>query len=122
MSAVTVVDNARQRWRREGRRLVLATLVETVGSAPFGVGAEMLIDEDGRLAGSVTGGCVEGALVEEAHRVLARGTPSLITYGGSEDGAADVSLRCEGTVRIFVHEISVEADEAMDCAAMQSRA
>ncbi len=84
-------------WLDEGRRVVAATLVETVGSAPLDPGAEMLVDDSGRIEGSVTGGCVEGALVEEAQGVLAGAPPRVATYGISDQQAADVGLMCGGT-------------------------
>ena len=92
-------------WLDEGRRVVAATLVETVGSAPLDPGAEMLVDDSGRIEGSVTGGCIEGALVEEAQGVLAGAPPRVATYGISDQQAADVGLMCGGTVRVFVHEL-----------------
>jgi xanthine dehydrogenase accessory factor len=92
-------------WLDEGRRVVAATLVETVGSAPLDPGAEMLVDDGGRIEGSVTGGCVEGALVEEAQGILAGAPPRVATYGISDQQAADVGLMCGGTVRVFVHEL-----------------
>ncbi len=90
-----------------------ATLVETVGSAPLDPGAEMLVDDTGRIEGSVTGGCVEGALVEEAQGVLAGAPPRVATYGISDQQAADVGLMCGGTVRIFVHELAEPQREAL---------
>lgn len=101
-------------WLDEGRRVVSATLVETVGSAPLDPGAAMLVDDTGRIDGSVTGGCVEGALVEEAQGVLAGAPPRVATYGISDAQAADVGLMCGGTVRVFVHELL--AREALDAA------
>jgi xanthine dehydrogenase accessory factor len=92
-------------WLDEGRRVVAASLIETVGSAPLDPGAAMLVDDDGRIEGSVTGGCVEGALVEEAQGVLAGAPPRVATFGISDQQAADVGLMCGGTVRIFVHEL-----------------
>jgi len=92
-------------WLRAGRRVVSATLVETVGSAPLDPGAEMLVADDGRISGTVTGGCVEGALVEQALEVLAGGPPRVVQYGISDDQAADVGLMCGGTVHVFVHEV-----------------
>src|ERR671910_301579 len=65
----------------------------------------MLVDDRGRIEGSVTGGCVEGALVEEAAGVLAGAPPRVATYGISDQQAADVGLMCGGTVRVFVHEL-----------------
>src|SRR3712207_3412226 len=95
------IDVALQ-WLGEGRRGVGATLVETVGSAPHDPGAVMLVDDEGRIDGSVTGGCVEGALVEEAQGVLAGAPPRVASYGISDQQAADVGLMCGGTVKIFV--------------------
>ncbi|MBI5104761.1 MAG: XdhC family protein [Solirubrobacterales bacterium] len=92
-------------WLAEGRRVVAASLVETVGSAPLDPGAVMLVDDAGRIEGSVTGGCVEGALVEEAQGVLAGAPPRVATYGISDQQAADVGLMCGGTVKVFVHEL-----------------
>jgi xanthine dehydrogenase accessory factor len=93
-------------WLADGRRVVAATLVETVGSAPLDPGAEMLVDDSGRIEGSVTGGCVEGALVGEAQEVLAGAPPRVATYGISDRQAADVGLMCGGTVRVFVHDLT----------------
>src|SRR3954469_4467749 len=98
-------------WLREGRRVVAATLVETLGSAPLDPGAEMLVSDDGRIDGSVTGGCVEGALVEEAQGIFSGAPPRVATYGISDQQAADVGLMCGGTVRVFVHELA-EAQRA----------
>src|SRR3954447_14368565 len=92
-------------WLEEGRRVVGAKLVETVGSAPLEPGAEMLVDDAGRIEGSVTGGCVEGALVEEAMGILGGAPPRVATYGISDDQAVGVGLMCGGTVRVFVHEL-----------------
>src|SRR5829696_7999576 len=93
-------------WLDEGRRVIAAKLVETVGSAPLDPGAEMLVDDSGRIEGSVTGGCVEGALVEEAQGVLAGAPPRVATYGITDDQALGVGLMCGGTVRVFVHALA----------------
>src|SRR3954452_13552705 len=93
------------RWLDEGRRVAAATLVETVGSAPLDPGAQMLVDDTGRIEGSVTGGCVEGALVEEAMGILAGAPPRVANCGMSDDQAVGVGLMCGGTVRVFVHEL-----------------
>jgi xanthine dehydrogenase accessory factor len=93
------------RWLEQGRRVVAATLVEAIGSAPLDPGAEMLVDDLGRIEGTVTGGCVEGALVEEAQGILAGAPPRVATYGISDQQAADVGLMCGGTVRVFVREL-----------------
>jgi xanthine dehydrogenase accessory factor len=101
------------RWLDEGRRVVAATLIETLGSAPLDPGAEMLIDDTGRIAGSVTGGCVEGALVDEAARVLAGGPPQTVSYGITDEQAIGVGLMCGGTVELFVCEITEAHRDAL---------
>lgn len=93
-------------WLSEGRRVVEATLVEILGSAPLDLGSTMLIDDAGRIEGSVTGGCVEAALVQEAEQILAGGSPRLLTYGISDEVAGQAGLMCGGTVRIFLSELS----------------
>ena len=109
-------------WLAEGRRVVASTLVEAIGSAPLDPGAEMLVDDAGRIEGSVTGGCVEGALVEEAHGILAGAPPRVVTYGISDQQAVDVGLMCGGTVRVFVHELRApDVLEALHDAIAQER-
>ncbi|HEX5192806.1 MAG TPA: XdhC/CoxI family protein [Solirubrobacteraceae bacterium] len=100
-------------WLREGRRFVQALLVEVEGSAPLPVGAMMVIDVDGAIEGSLTGGCVEGAVVSEAEALMAgaRG-PGVLTYGISDELAGTVGLMCGGTVHIFVCELSGERGAA----------
>jgi xanthine dehydrogenase accessory factor len=100
-------------WLDEGHRVIAASLIETVGSAPLDPGAEMLVDDSGRIEGSVTGGCVEGALVEVAGELLAGGPPRVVQYGISDSQAADVGLMCGGTVRLFVHELSEQTREPL---------
>jgi xanthine dehydrogenase accessory factor len=104
-------------WLRERRRVVSATLVERIGSAPLDPGAQMLVDERGSIEGSVTGGCVEAALVDEAQRILAGGAPRVVTYGVSDEEALGVGLMCGGTVRVFVHEYGDGALETLEAAA-----
>lgn len=96
-------------WLGEGRRVVAATLVDRIGSAPLDPGAEMLVDADGNIEGTVTGGCVESSLVEEAREVLGDGAPRVVEYGVSDQQAADVGLMCGGTVRVLVHELGETA-------------
>lgn len=103
-----------RQWLADGRRFAVATLIETVGSAPLDPGAVMLIGEDGGIEGSVTGGCVEGALVEEAREVLGGAEPRVRTYGISDDEAAGVGLMCGGTVRVFVDEPAEDSATVID--------
>jgi xanthine dehydrogenase accessory factor len=100
-------------WLEQGHRVVVASLIETLGSAPLDPGAEMLVDDSGRIEGSVTGGCVEGALVEVAQQILDGGPPRVVQYGISDAMAADVGLMCGGTVRLFVAELTEEAVEPL---------
>ena len=117
MSTLPTSERIAADWLRDGRRVVGATLVETIGSAPLDPGAQMLIDDQLRIEGSVTGGCVEGALVEEAQQILAGSAPKVVTYGISDEQATGVGLMCGGTVRVFVHENRVDALDALDAVA-----
>jgi xanthine dehydrogenase accessory factor len=92
-------------WVREGRQVALATVVETWGSAPRPVGAQLVISSDAEMMGSVSGGCVEGAVVEEALAALEDGTPRLLSYGVSDDDAFAVGLACGGTIRVLVEPV-----------------
>jgi xanthine dehydrogenase accessory factor len=99
---------------RGGRRVVAAVLVDVEGSAPLPPGALMVIDEDGAIEGSITGGCVESAVVQEAQAILGEGRPPLLaTYGISDELAGTVGLMCGGTVHVFVHEITANAVPAL---------
>src|SRR3954469_7892522 len=91
-----------ERWIGDGRRVVVATVVERQGSAPRDPGASMAINDMGEVAGSVTGGCVEPAVIREAHEVLAGGKARLVRYGIADDEAFDVGLSCGGTVAILI--------------------
>jgi xanthine dehydrogenase accessory factor len=117
VSGLSTSERIAVEWLREGRRVVSAALVERIGSAPLDPGAQMLIDDRGDIEGSVTGGCVEAALVEEAQRVLAGGEPGVVTYGVSDEEATGVGLMCGGTVRVFVHEYGDGAQETLEAAA-----
>jgi xanthine dehydrogenase accessory factor len=91
-----------ERWVDEGLRFATATVVRTERSAPRDPGAVLAVSEKGEVAGSVTGGCVEPAVYEEAQAVLAGGSPKLLEYGIADDEAFEVGLPCGGTVHIFV--------------------
>jgi xanthine dehydrogenase accessory factor len=95
-----------ERWRRAGRRVVLARVVQIDGSGPREPGATMAVNEDGEVAGSVSGGCVEGAVVSEALEVIAGdGQPRLVTFGYSDDEAFAVGLTCGGTIHVLVEQL-----------------
>ena len=100
-----VIEDTLKTWIADGRRFAVCLLVERFGSAPLDPGAMMLVDEEGHIEGSVTGGCVESALAIEAETTLREGAPRLLQYGVSDELAAEVGLMCGGTVRVFVHEL-----------------
>ncbi|MFN8202860.1 MAG: XdhC/CoxI family protein [Solirubrobacteraceae bacterium] len=108
-------------WLADGRRIVAATLVETEGSSPLPPGVTMLIDEDGDLEGSITGGCIESAVAQEAAALLAGGAPQVIRYGISDELAGTVGLMCGGIVYVFVHELD-DAGGALELAVLEAAA
>jgi xanthine dehydrogenase accessory factor len=101
-------------WLRDGRKVAAGLLVQVDGSSPLDVGASMYIDDQGGIEGSITGGCVEGAVAAAAMEMLdAGGPPQLVTYGISDELAGTVGLMCGGIVHIFIHEIRPEHHEAV---------
>ena len=111
-------------WHREGRRAVLATVLETWGSAPRAAGSQMVVDGAGHLMGSVSGGCVEGAVVLEAGEVLRDGQPRMLSYGVSDEEAFAVGLACGGTIRVLVEPVAgfAEVLERLVAARAEGRA
>ncbi len=98
------------RWRGAGKRVAIARVVDVEGSGPRGPGAAMAVSEDGEVAGSVSGGCVEGAVVTEALAVLAgEAEPRVVTFGYSDDEAFSVGLTCGGTIHLFVEPLELVA-------------
>ncbi len=89
-------------WRRDGKRVAVATIVKVWGSAPRPLGSKMAISDAGDMAGSVSGGCVEGAVFEEAQGVLAEGEPRLVHYGVSDEQAWAVGLSCGGQIEVYI--------------------
>lgn len=100
-----ILDELLHAWRT-GDAAAVATVVQTFDSAPRPVGASMMVGQDGAVAGSVSGGCVEGAVYESAHDVMQSGTPILTRYGVSDDDAFAVGLTCGGTLDVFVQAVS----------------
>ena len=93
------------RWRNAGQRVALARVVDIEGSGPREPGAAMAVNEAGEVIGSVSGGCVEGAVVSAALDVLASGEPRLVTFGYSDDEAFAVGLTCGGTIHLFIESL-----------------
>jgi xanthine dehydrogenase accessory factor len=93
------------RWREHGRRVALATVVATRRSAPRPVGSKLAVSEQGELAGSVSGGCVESDVVLAAQEVLGGGDPRLVTYGITDDMALGIGLPCGGEIDVYVEEL-----------------
>lgn len=89
-------------WRQSGRDVALATVVSTWGSAPRRPGAQLAITADGKMAGSVSGGCIEGAVIAEAREVMEEGQPKLLEFGVTNDQAWEVGLACGGQIEVFV--------------------
>ncbi len=93
------------KWREDGRKIALATVIETWGSAPRRVGAQLVIDEAGEMMGSVSGGCVEGAVIFAAQDAIESGASEILEFGVADEDAFAVGLACGGTIRILVQPI-----------------
>ena len=100
----TVLDTA-ETWRRAGKGVAVATVVETWGSAPRPVGSALAVDDAGRFVGSVSGGCIEGAVVREALEAINDGKPRLLDFGITNEQAWEVGLACGGKVKVFVERL-----------------
>jgi xanthine dehydrogenase accessory factor len=100
-------------WHRAGRGAAIATVVQTWGSAPRQAGAQLVVAGDGAMMGSVSGGCVEGAVVVAAQEALADGTPRDLSFGVSDDDAFAVGLACGGTIRVLVEPVGAALPERM---------
>ncbi len=99
-----VVDKVAE-WRDADKQVALATVVKVERSGPLGAGTSMAVSEDGQVVGSVSGGCVEPAVFEEAMIAMETGKPKLLTYGISDDEAFGVGLTCGGVIHIFVEKV-----------------
>lgn len=94
-----------QRWQSAGQRIAVARVVDIEGSGPRLPGASMAVAENGEVAGSVSGGCVEGAVVAEALEILETGERRVVTFGYSDDEAFAVGLTCGGTIHLFIEPL-----------------
>ncbi len=105
LSSDNDILKAAEDWRKQGRDVALATVVETWGSAPRPVGSNLVIDQEGTFLGSVSGGCVEGAVVTEALDVIDSGKPKNLEFGVADETAWKVGLSCGGKIRVFVEKV-----------------
>ncbi|MEK1893431.1 MAG: XdhC family protein [Rhizobium sp.] len=94
-----------QAWRKGGRDVAIATVIETWGSAPRPAGSHLVIDRDGNFEGSVSGGCVEGAVIAEALDVIADGQARMLEFGVADETAWRVGLSCGGRIRVYVERL-----------------
>ncbi|ALA19377.1 MULTISPECIES: XdhC family protein [Chelatococcus] len=94
-----------EKWKHEGREVAIATVVETWGSAPRPVGSHLVIDGEGNFLGSVSGGCVEGAVVTEALEVIDEGSPRMLEFGVADETAWKVGLSCGGRIRVYLEPL-----------------
>ena len=94
-----------ERWREAGEKVVVATVVATRRSAPRPVGSSLAVSESGRMCGSVSGGCVESDVYENARAVMATGEPKLLSYGIADEEAWSVGLPCGGEIDVFVERV-----------------
>lgn len=95
-------------WLADGRSVALATVVTTWGSSPRPAGSQLVVDDAGNFLGSVSGGCVEGAVITEAREVMNTGEPVLLEFGVTNDEAWSVGLACGGRIEVFVEAVTVE--------------
>ena len=94
------------RWRAQGKGVALATVVSTWGSSPRPTGSQMAVDDSGAMTGSVSGGCIEGAVITEAAAVIADGKQRMLEFGVSDEQAWEVGLACGGKVQVFVEPVT----------------
>jgi xanthine dehydrogenase accessory factor len=94
-----------EQWREQGEKVVVATVIATRRSAPRPVGASLAVSESGKMCGSVSGGCVESDVYENAREVMETGTPKLLSYGIADEEAWSVGLPCGGEIDVFVERV-----------------
>jgi xanthine dehydrogenase accessory factor len=105
-SSETDVLGSAQQWLAEGRKVALGTVVKTWGSAPRQAGSQIAVRDDGAFVGSVSGGCVEGAVIGEARAAMADGKVRTLEFGVSDEQAWEVGLACGGRIEIFVEPVT----------------
>jgi xanthine/CO dehydrogenase XdhC/CoxF family maturation factor len=95
-----------ERWHGSGRSVAIATVIQTWGSAPRPVGSHLVIDAEGNFEGSVSGGCVEGAIISEAMEVIENGGSRMLDFGVADETAWAVGLACGGQIRVYVEKLT----------------
>jgi len=105
-TAIAKEFNQLSMWRKSGKKVALATVVSTWGSSPRPVGSHLVINDSGEFVGSVSGGCIESAVISEALEVIEKGTPALLDFSVSDDQVIDVGLSCGGRIDIYVERIA----------------
>jgi xanthine/CO dehydrogenase XdhC/CoxF family maturation factor len=93
-------------WRQAGEQVAIATVTETWGSSPRPAGSQMAVTSSGKMAGSVSGGCIEGAVADAAQKVMQSGAPQLLDFGVTNEMAWEVGLACGGKVKVFVEKLA----------------
>jgi xanthine/CO dehydrogenase XdhC/CoxF family maturation factor len=99
-----IIGQAAQ-WRAGGKDVAIATVVSTWGSSPRPTGSQLAVDQDGNFIGSVSGGCIEGAVIKEAQDAIATGRPRLLEFGVTNQQAWEVGLACGGKIQVFVEKL-----------------
>jgi xanthine/CO dehydrogenase XdhC/CoxF family maturation factor len=110
MDGKSVMDNSilatASQWLGEGRKVALATVIETWGSAPQPVGSQLVVDADGNFMGAVSGGCVEGAVITEAIDIISSHQSKILDFGVADETAWKVGLACGGKIRVYVEPVA----------------
>jgi xanthine/CO dehydrogenase XdhC/CoxF family maturation factor len=101
MSILETAEN----WVGQGRKIAIATVIETWGSAPQPIGSQLVVDADGNFEGAVSGGCVEGAVITEAQDMIASGGHKVVSFGVADETAWKVGLACGGKIRVLVEAV-----------------
>lgn len=106
MSLDDTLLNTAAQWKDEGRKVAIATVVQTWGSSPRPAGSQLVVDDAGNMLGSVSGGCIEGAVVKEAVEIMNGASPKLLEFGVSNEQAWEVGLACGGRVQVYVEALN----------------
>jgi xanthine dehydrogenase accessory factor len=106
MSETADILDTAAAWRRDGEEVAIATVTQTWGSSPRPAGSQLAVTRSGKMAGSVSGGCIEGAVADAAMQTLDSGTPQLLDFGITDERAWEVGLACGGKLKVFVERLA----------------